>query len=144
MKAMRHAGIVVSDLEKAVYFYGELLGLKIAKRSDESSGYIDKVCGLRDSRLTTVKMATDNGNLIELLYFHSHPNRGVEKKLHDIGLSHIAFTVDDIEKEYKRLLGEGVDFVSSPKLSPDGYAKIAFCMDPDGVFIELVEVTEGR
>ncbi len=144
MKAIRHAGIVVSDLERSVHFYGELLGLKIAKRLDEPGGYIDKVYGLRDSRLTTVKMAADNGNLIELLYFHSHPGQGAERKLYGIGLSHIAFTVDDIEKEYKRLLEKGVDFISSPELSPDGYAKIAFCRDPNGVFIELVEVTGGK
>ena len=29
-----------------------------------------------------------------------------------------------------------------PNCSPDGLAKVTFCLDPDGTFIELVEMLE--
>ncbi|HJO63248.1 MAG TPA: VOC family protein, partial [Desulfobacterales bacterium] len=56
-----------------------------------------------------------------------------------IGITHIAFTVEDIEQVYKRLVQSGITFLSTPQSSPDGYAKVAFCRAPEGTFIELVE-----
>ena len=40
MKAIRHTGIVVSDMKKALHFYRDLLGLKEVKRMDETGNYI--------------------------------------------------------------------------------------------------------
>ena len=142
MKAIRHVGIVVSNLEKSLYFYKDLLNLKIVKKMEESGEYIDKISDLKNVRVTTIKMAADDENLIELLYYHSHSNHKFvnSKQINEIGISHIAFTVNDLEKEYIRLLEKGVIFNASPQCSPDGYAKVTFCKDPDGNLIELVEV----
>lgn len=138
---IRHTGIVVSNLESSLYFYRELLGFKIVKRMDESGDYIDKISGLKNVKVTTVKMAAGDGNLIELLYFHSHPGRLNSKKdLCEVGVSHVAFTVENLDVEYETLLKAGVQFTAPPQLSPDGYAKVTFCHDPDGTNIELVEV----
>ena len=60
--------------------------------------------------------------------------------MYEIGIAHIAFTVDDVNAAYDRLKNEGVSFISAPKVSPDGYAKVAFCRAPEGTFVELVEV----
>lgn len=141
MKAIRHTGITVSDLDRAIDFYQGLLGFRVIKRAIEQSKYIDYLTGLKNVKLTTVKLAADDGNLIELYFFHSHPsliNR--KRRITEIGLSHVAFTVKDIDQEYKRLSQAGVKFNSSPKISPDKYAKVAFCRDPEGVLIEFVEV----
>lgn len=138
---IRHTGIVVSNLESSLYFYRELLGFKVVKRMDESGDYIDKISGLENVKVTTVKMAAGDGNLIELLYFHSHPRRlNSKKNLCDVGVSHVAFTVENLDVEYEKLLKAGVQFTAPPQLSPDGYAKVTFCHDPDGTSIELVEV----
>lgn len=141
MKHIRHTGIVVTNLKKSLHFYQDLLGLRIVKRMNESSDYIDKISGLSNVRVTTVKMSAKDGNLIELLYYHSHPrNAPAKKEIYDIGISHVAFTVENLDKEYKRLSKANVQFNSSPEVSPDGYAKVVFCKDPDGNLIELVQV----
>ncbi|MFC1674281.1 VOC family protein [Candidatus Omnitrophota bacterium] len=141
IKAIRHTGIVVSNLKKALYFYRDLLGLKVIKRMCESGDYIDNILTLKDVKVTTVKMAAEDGNLIELLFFHSHPrNISNRKKIYDIGISHVAFTVNNLDAEYKRLSELGIQFNLLPQISPDGYAKVAFCVDPDRNSIELVEV----
>lgn len=141
MKAMRHTGITITNLKKAMSFYGDLLGFKLVKRMQERGGFIDKISGLKNIRVTTVKMAADDGSLIELLHYHSHP-RGQRRKnkICAIGFSHIAFTVKNLDAEYKRLSKAGVKFNSPPQISPDRYAKVAFCRDCDGNLIELVEV----
>lgn len=141
MKAIRHIGIVVRDLEKMLHFYGDLLGLKIIKKMDESGGFIDTITAIKSVKVTTVKMEADDGNLIELLYFHRPANKPAKKKdLCDSGISHIAFTVQDADAEYERLTAENIVFNSRPQLSPDGSAKVAFLRDPEGNYIELVEV----
>ncbi len=145
MKNIRHTGIVVVDIEKSIAFYHGLLGLRVEKDMLEKSAYIDKVLGLRDVSVRTIKLSVDDGNLIELLCFQDPASKKTEpKQLNDSGLTHVAFTVKDLDKEYSRLTGKGVTFISEPQKSPNGYAKIAFCRDPEGNFIELVEVIESK
>ncbi len=78
--------------------------------------------------------------LIELLKYHSHPAEQKTREIYEIGISHIAFTVDDLDFEYERLKDKGIQFNSPPQLSLDGYAKVTFCRVPEGTLIELVEV----
>jgi Lactoylglutathione lyase and related lyases len=141
MKAIRHIGIVVRDIDKALHFYRDLLGLNIVKDMNEQAPYIDRILNLHDVSVRTVKMAADDGNLVELLHFKSH-SAVIEKhkEIYSVGCSHVAFTVENLDEEYKRLRNEDIIFNSLPQYSPDGYAKVAFCKDPDGTLIELVEV----
>lgn len=140
IKDIRHTGIVVVDLEASLHFYRDLLGFRVAKQMEESGDYIDNISSLRNIKVTTVKMASPSGQMIELLKYHSHPAEQKIHKICEIGISHIAFTVDDLNFEYKRLKDKGIQFNSPPQSSPDGYAKVTFCRAPEGTLIELVEV----
>ena len=140
IKDIRHTGIVVIDLEAALHFYRDLLGFQIAKQMEEAGNYIDNISSLRNIRVTTIKMTCPSGQMIELLKYHSHPAKQTERRICEIGISHIAFSVDDLDVEYERLKGKGIQFNSLPQLSPDGYAKVTFCRAPEGTLIELVEI----
>jgi len=140
IKDIRHTGIVVADLEASLYFYRNLLGFQIAKQLDEAGDYIDNISSLNNVQVKTVKMSSPFGQMIELLKYYSHPTEQKTRQICDIGISHIAFTVDNLDVEYERLRDKGVKFNSSPQLSPDGYAKVTFCRAPEGTLIELVEV----
>jgi len=143
--SIRHIGIVSKNLERSLSFYCDLLGFEVIKRMGESGEYIDRMLVLEGVKVTTVKMAASDGNLIELLSFHSHKGeQECERKLYDIGISHLALTVDDLDYVYQKLISNGVTFNAPPQPSPDGYAKVTFCMDPDGNFIELVEVLKNN
>jgi len=140
IKDIRHTGIVVADLEPSLYFYSELLGFQIVKKMEEIGDYIDNVLFLRNVKVTTVKLISPSGQMIELLKFHSHLAERGKRKIWEIGISHIAFTVDDVDMVCESLKIKGIQFNSPPQLSPDGYAKVAFCRAPEGTFVELVEV----
>ena len=141
MKALRHAGIAVSDMEKSARFYRDLLGLKVVKDFREEGEYIDKISALKGVKLWMIKLVADDGGMVELLKYESHPGLPRNNpRLIDIGGTHVAFSVEDVEKEYKKLKAAGVEFNSQPLVSPDGYAKVAFCKDPDGYYIELVQI----
>ena len=140
MKAIRHFGIVVTDIEKSLKFYRDLLGLEIKRDMLEEGKFIDTISGIKNVKVRTVKMAADDGYLIELLWYKSHPRkRRKNNDIYNIGASHHAFTVDNLDYEYKRLKENGVKFNCPPQISPDGKAKVVFCYDPDGAPIELVE-----
>jgi catechol 2,3-dioxygenase-like lactoylglutathione lyase family enzyme len=140
IKDIRHTGIVVVDLEASLHFYRDLLGFQIAKQMEEAGDYIDNISSLRNVKVTTVKMTSPTGQMIELLKYHSHPAEQKMRAICEIGISHIAFTVDDLDIEYERLKSKGIQFNSPPQLSPDGYAKVTFCRAPERTLIELVEV----
>ena len=140
IKKIRHTGIVVRDLDISMHFYCDLLGFKITRQLDESGVYVDNMLSLDQVRVATVKMAAPDGQMIELLKFHTHLNEQKPRDINNVGITHIAFEIDDLSDEYKRLKDEGILFNSPPQLSLDGCAKVAFCRAPEGTFIELVEV----
>lgn len=137
---IRHAGIVTDDLEPLLHFYRDLLGFKVVAREEESGPFIDTVLGLHKALVTTVKMATPDGSLLELLHYQSHPRPKTGRAINDIGISHVAFTVDDLDRDYERLKAEGIKFNSPPQTNPEGTAKVVFCEDPKGNILELVQV----
>ncbi|MGH4123417.1 MAG: VOC family protein [Clostridium sp.] len=57
-------------------------------------------------------------------------NNGESKNNQNQNVS-IAFTVDDLESEYERLLKLGIYIIDAPKLQPWGAKNMHFC-DPDG------------
>jgi len=140
IKDIRHIGIVVTDLETSLYFYHNLMGFQITKQMEETGEYIDNVLSLQNVKVTTVKMNSPTGQMIELLKYHSHPVEQKIQEIFGIGISHVAFTVDNLDMEYERFVNNGIQFNSVPQLSPDGYAKVVFCKAPEGTLIELVEV----
>ena len=137
---IRHTGIVVENLDASLHFYRDLLGFEITKQMNEKGNYIDQITNLEKVNVTTIKMTSPDGHLIELLYYQTHPRIKKNRRMNDIGIAHIAFTVNDLNKVYSSLSNQGVYFNAPPQLSPDGYAKVTFCRAPEGTYIELVEV----
>ena len=140
IKEIRHTGIVVDDLKKSLWFYKEKMGFKLFKHMDESGHFIDKILGIRNIKVTTVKMTLGNGQMIELLDFSSHKKDILQRSVNDIGPTHLAFTVDNIDEIYDDFLHDGIEFISTPKVSEDGNVKVVFCKAPEGTYIELVEL----
>lgn len=141
IKTVRHVGIVVKKINEILPFYRDLLGLKLVKMAHEPEVFASGLLGLSHCQLITVKLAADDGEtLIELLEFASHPgNHAADAELTRPGITHIAFTVRNLDELYQKLILAGITFVSPPSKSPDGFAKVAFCRDPAGNYLELVE-----
>jgi catechol 2,3-dioxygenase-like lactoylglutathione lyase family enzyme len=139
--AIRHVGLVVADFEKALKFWCEVIGFSVLRQLEESGPHIDAMMGLKDVRLTTAKLSAPDGNLLELLCFHSHPDIVIWKgSPFSTGFTHIALTVQDIDETTRRLMQAGVSFPAEPQKTPDGCVKVIYATGPEGVLIELVEV----
>ena len=135
----RHVGIVVKDVDRSINFYTKILGFEIKKDQTEEGKYIDTFLGLKNTKVRTVKMTLQDGNMLELLQFKSHPEDNEAAFITKVGCSHVALTVSDADSLYETLKSEGIETINKPTLSPDGLAKVFFCKDPDGTWFEMVE-----
>lgn len=143
MSTLRHVGITVSDLERSIEFYQDHLGFEVKRVMLENGEHIDNFSNLKDINVKTVKMSgKNNSGMIELLHYLSHSDLSGQNKdypITNIGCSHFALTVDDLDSLYAHLVTYGIVFNYPVQTSPDGNVKIAFCRDPDGTLIELVQ-----
>jgi catechol 2,3-dioxygenase-like lactoylglutathione lyase family enzyme len=143
MTAIRHIGVTVNDLSKSLSFYMKYFGFSVKKKMEESGKVLDNFSSLKNVKVTTIKLIDSGGQLLELLYYKSHPNKktkdNIKRKVCYVGCSHFAMTVKNIDKMYEKMNRDGIIFNYPPQISPDGKVKIAFCKDPDGTLLELVE-----
>lgn len=135
----RHTGLVVRDLETSLRFYRDLLGLTVWKQAVEEGAFIQRVVGLDSVRLAWVKLKAPNGGIIELLQYLSPIQTFCKNNVNNVGFSHVAFTVMDINETYQRLMAAGHVCINPPTPSPDGSVRVLYCRDPDGIVVELVE-----
>jgi catechol 2,3-dioxygenase-like lactoylglutathione lyase family enzyme len=137
----RHVGLPVRSLERSLAFYRDLLGFTVASDELEEGPFLETILGIPGARARIAKLHVPGGWMVELLEYRTPSPVGVEGlAVNTIGHAHLALTVQDVEALHRRLSAAGVRFVSPPQVSPSGRAKVAFCQDPDGYRLELVEL----
>ncbi|WP_068089542.1 lactoylglutathione lyase [Polycladidibacter stylochi] len=121
-----HTMVRVKDLESALDFYCNKLGLKQVKRSDYENG-----------RFTLIFLAapqdinedTTNAPFLELTY-----NWDPEEYEGGRNFGHLAYEVGNIYQTCQDLQDKGVTILRPPR---DGH--MAFIKSPDGISIELLQ-----
>jgi catechol 2,3-dioxygenase-like lactoylglutathione lyase family enzyme len=137
----RHPGIVVEDMERSLRFYRDALGFSIVVDEIEKGEYLSRLIGLNDAIERVVKVAVQDGTVIELMEMLSPlAQMPSTYDFNVIGCNHIAFTVTDIEQIYTNLKSVGVEFISEPLSSPYDPVKTMFCYDPDKTLVQFVEI----
>ena len=121
VKKLLHTRYRVSDLEKTVSFYRDVLGLKELRR--QKSG--------RGSQLVFLK-APESDQEIELCKFDESGPVVVGPDV-----THLAFEVDDLDKFAREAAAKGYPLSDGPHSSGSG--KIAFIDAPEGYEIELIQ-----
>ncbi|MEX0313932.1 MAG: VOC family protein [Allomuricauda sp.] len=122
--------IPVRDQQKAFEFYTEKLGF-IKKRDVPLEG--------GNRWLTLVSEYAQDGPeiLLEPAPVHFEPSKVYQDALMEAGIPYTQFNVEDVEKEYERLINLEVQF--SVKPTEMGTVKIAVFNDTCGNNIQLVE-----
>ena len=122
VKKMDHVGVFVNDLDSALTFYQEVVGLEVKDKFTIAEGSI-----------TLAFLGFNGSDETELeLVYGGNPNLPSEGKV-----NHIAFLVDDIEEEFTRLKGLNVVFLSDEIVTlPNGYRNF-FVQGPDGEKVEF-------
>lgn len=123
--------IPVLNQEKALNFYTEKLGF--VKKVDVPLS--------EDSRWLTVVSKEDQDGpevLLEPSPNHFEPAKIYQKALLEAGIPYTQFNVDNVQQEFDRLAGLGVEF--SVKPTEMGTVKIAVFNDTCGNNIQIIEM----
>ncbi|MCB9679988.1 MAG: VOC family protein [Alphaproteobacteria bacterium] len=121
-----HAMIRVYDLDAALHFFCDLLGLVEVRRRDVPSG-----------RFTLVFLATGaDGDAAEIELTHNWDQETPYTGGRNFG--HLAFAVPDLYATCARLAEGGVTILRPPR---DGH--MAFVRSPDGISVELLQSGPG-
>ena len=141
MRAFRHVGITVSNLPRAQAFYCDYLRYRvIAERHGQHNDYISTLVGVDDAIIDITLLEGIDGSRLELLQYRSHARPAAPAaEGFETGRPHIALTVANLDALYATREAHGARFKSAPLLSPDDPVMVAYCHDPDGTILELVQ-----
>jgi methylmalonyl-CoA epimerase len=130
-KGLDHVAIVVKDLDKAVAFYRDSLGLSLSE--------IEEV---PEQQVKTAIFGHGMGR-VELIC-PTTPNSGVARFLEKRGegLHHICLEVEDIEQAMAAVKAAGAPLIDEVPKPGAGGAKVAF-IHPKGTHGVLTELREG-
>jgi lactoylglutathione lyase len=143
-----HTGLTVSDLDRSVAFYRDLLGLELISQWESSQPYLRTVVGYPDAELRIALLrlppGTDGapGHHIELLEYRRPRGTRGDANTYNPGNGHVAFMVENLEAIYADLLAKGVRFKSPPVQITHGRntgAKAVYFFDPDDITLEMIE-----
>lgn len=144
-----HINLVVSDLERSVKFYTEVLGFNEVRRAHLDGKWIESIIGLKDVCANVVYILAPEGEpRLELLCYQSPEGEAIpaNSQANTIGLRHVALRVNDIQKAVKRLEEAGVNLIGETIEVPEsvvthdaGHKILCYFLDPDGILLELAE-----
>lgn len=139
MAHIRHVGLVVQDIERAIIFYTSVFDLTILSGATEDGLYIETLLNLDGARIQWCKLSSnDNRVLLELIKYHSHSSSIVEPVVFQHGCSHVAITVTDIDKTLDKLRALGGKALT-PISNPENTVRVVYARDPEGIILELVQ-----
>lgn len=140
---LHHTGYTVSDLDRSVAFYRDLLGCEVIAEQEKQGGYLAAIVGYPDAHVRMAHLRLPGGDHVIELFQYLAPEGGrpeIEPK--NVGAAHLCFLTDDLHEVYERLAAAGVTFVSPPVevdtgINTGGYA--LYLRDPDGIVVELFQ-----
>jgi catechol 2,3-dioxygenase-like lactoylglutathione lyase family enzyme len=145
-KALDHIAITVSNTERSLRFYCDLLGLEQIERHQLDGAKIEKALGIAGARAQSTRLAAKGtpSILIDLMEFRTPTKEPCLAPAGAVGSTHFCLAVEGLSAAYERLRADGVDFVSEPVTFEltEGSVTVVFTHDPDGNIVELVDVTE--
>ncbi|MDY7025616.1 MAG: VOC family protein [Pseudomonadota bacterium] len=112
---LRHIALFVADLEAALHFYVDLLGMQVEWQPDDDNIYL----------------TSGNDNLA----IHRVSPKPVAGRLDHIGF--FLASPDMVDQWYDFLLASDVKMQNAPKTHRDG-ARSFYCLDPEGTVVQMI------
>jgi methylmalonyl-CoA/ethylmalonyl-CoA epimerase len=123
-----HIGIAVSDLDEALKFYCDTLGLKVEK-TEEFQGMKIAFIPIGDTEFELLQPTDPNGAIAKF----------IEKR--GEGIQHVALRVENVEKSLEEMKAKGLRVIDEKPRPGAGGASIAFFhpKSTGGVLLEICQ-----
>ena len=144
MNGLDHVGLTVDKLDRAIEFYCTVLDCLVQERAVIEGAEVETLTGVPGAVIHTADLKLPSGGMLELLQYLVPDRTRLMQRRFDVGHSHIAFIVDDVDAVRVRALTAGALDCSPPvTLHEPGSSwdrvRVCYARDPDGRTIEFVE-----
>ncbi len=140
--AVHHVGITVSDIDRSLAFYGDLLGGEPVGPFRRQGPRIDAVTGYPGVVVHQAFVTAPGGTtMVELLQYENGSPVVLDPDNGQVGAAHVAITVADLDGTLARLRAAGVPALSDPITTSaplEGW-RCVYVLDPDRVRVELMQ-----
>jgi lactoylglutathione lyase len=119
-----HTSLTVRDIDESLKFYTEVLGLEFERRRTIPENHAE-IAFVKDPL---------SGARVELTHWD-----GKDKFEAGEQLDHLAFEVTDLDATVAAARTRGVRIAKEPFRLQGGTSRLAFLLDPNDVWIELIE-----
>jgi lactoylglutathione lyase len=131
-----HAMVRINNIEDALDFYGNKLGLIEISRYESPEGRFTNIflAAPDDKESAEARRAP----LIELTYNWPNEDGTTETYTSGRNFGHLAFAVENIYETCEKLMADGITINRPPR---DG--RMAFIKSPEGISIELLQIGDA-
>jgi catechol 2,3-dioxygenase-like lactoylglutathione lyase family enzyme len=148
IKAIGHVGVCVSNLERSLRFWRDGLGFEVLRKWQFRGASWRRILELDSLDLHSCLIRRDHMTL-ELMCFDEPGHVGSSERppMNQLGFTHLAVWVSDLDASAKRVVEYGGGIVESTRTifdQPKLQGKWLICTDPDGIRVELVEYPDGE
>ena len=145
LSRIHHLGLTVSDIERAIEFYRDVLGMEVVgRRPSVKTDYVARQTGYPDVELNVAsfRISSTSEQTLEVVQYMSHAGEPSQPATNRPGTSHLCLLVDDLRASHEDLTARGVRFKSEPvtiTAGPNKGGLVVYFFDPDGYTIELFQ-----
>jgi glyoxylase I family protein len=141
--AADHTGITVSNLERSLAFWRDVLGFELSHRAHQTGELAAEITGVPGAEILIAVVKTP-GHKIELLEYRAPADRKQEVDLRpcDVGSVHVALTVDNLDAVVETIAASGWKVAGKPQTlttGPNAGKRVIYVRDPDGTTIEFMQ-----
>ena len=141
-----HTGITVSNLERSLAFWRDVLGFEISHTAHQTSDLAREITGVKGAEIKLAVVKTPGGHKIELLeYIAPADRKRADIRPCDVGSVHVALLVHDLDAVLERIAASDWKAAGKPQRlqsGPNAGKRVVYVRDPDGTTIELMQITK--
>ena len=140
--AADHTGITVSNLERSLAFWRDVLGFELSHRSHQTGELAAEITGVPGVEIL-IAVVKAPGHKIELLEYRAPQDRkAADLRPCDVGHVHVALIVDDLDAVLEKIAASGWKAAGKPQtltMGPNAGKRVIYVRDPDGTTIEFMQ-----
>jgi glyoxylase I family protein len=141
-----HTGITVSDLERSLAFWRDVLGFEFSHTAHQKGELAQEITGIEGAELKLAVLKAPGGHKIELLeYLAPADRKPANLRPCDVGSVHVALLVDDLEVVLERIAASDWEAAGKPQTltrGPNAGKRVVYVRDRDGTTIELMQIAK--
>jgi len=142
--AADHTGITVSNLERSLAFWRDVIGFEFSHTAHQKGELAEEITGVKGAEIKLAVLKTPCGHKIELLEYLAPADRKCANlRSCDVGSVHVALLVEDLNAALDRIAVLGWKTAGQPQIltkGPNAGRRVVYVRDPDGTTIEFMQV----